>query len=240
MVVQTVRSLIWVSAIALLGAYLTACGGAGKGVSSVPPGTSSAAATPGTPGTPTIIASSETPGLRGLKGDEDDDDTASNRTYNTKNDNDADYDNDSKAKEPKTYYDSDDGPIRSYGEVANASDSRAIAALVKRYYAAAAAANGARACPLIYSLFAEAIPEDYGRGAGPAYSRGNTCAVVMSKLFKHNHAQLPAKIVVTAVRVNGNQARALIGSVAAPASYLLLRRERGVWKVDALLGMPLP
>jgi hypothetical protein len=235
------RSLFGLFAIALISVCLTACGGAGKGAGSAPRASSHAAAARETPATmPATTPASEPPGLHGLRGDEDDDDTPGNHTTDTSHDNDADFDNDSKASESKAYHDSDDGRIANYGQAADAADSRAVTALVKRYYAAAAASDGARACALMYSIFAEAIPEDYGRGAGPRISRGNTCAVVMSKLFKHNHGRLAGAIVVTGVRVSANQGRALIGSETIPASYLFVKRERGIWKVDALFGQPLP
>jgi hypothetical protein len=234
-----VRSLIGVAAFVLICAFFTACGGSGGKNTSSASHVSSNVATAG--GVQSVTTSGEeASSLHGLRGDEDDDDTPAGHTAHPTHDDDADLDNDYKANEPQTYYDSDDGPIRGYGEVADASDVRAITALVKAYYAAAAAANGARACSLMYSLFAESIPEDYGRGAGPAYSHGRTCTVVMSKIFKHNHAQIPANVTVVAVRTDGHQARALIGSKTAPAGYLMLTRERGAWKVDGLLAMTLP
>jgi hypothetical protein len=223
------------TAIALLSMCLSACGEASKGTGFTPR-VSTSAAVHSAPST----VSREAPALRNLRGDEDDDDTPSNHASDNSNDNDADFDNDSKANESKGYYDSDDASARTYGQPANGADNSTIGALVKRYYAAAAAGNGASACSLIDSLFAKSIPEDYGRGAGPAFARGNTCAVVMSKLFKHDHSKLPAAIVVTDIRVNGSQARALIGSKTVPASYLPLKRERGVWKVDALSALPMP
>ncbi|MGH2879519.1 MAG: hypothetical protein ACRDK4_07945 [Solirubrobacteraceae bacterium] len=231
------RWLIGVIVFAFLGAFVTACDESDRGTSSASRVSSNAMTTHSKQ---VVENPSEASSLPGLRGDEDDDDSAGVHTTDTSHDNDADFDNDSKTNEPKAYYDSDDSPIRGYGEAADPSDSRAIAALVKRYYAAAAAANGARACSLVYSLFAEAIPEDYGRGAGPAYSRGDTCAVVLSKLFKHDHAQIPTSIVVSAVRIDGGQARALIGSKTAPAGYLTVRRERGDWKIDNLLAVQLP
>jgi hypothetical protein len=230
-----VRWLYGPIATALLSVCLAACGEAGKGTSSTPKVPTSAIAR----GAPSTV-SGEAPALRNLRGDEDDDDTPNNRARDNRNDNDSDFDNDSKASEGTGYYDGDDTGARTYGRAANKGESETIGALVKRYYAAAAAGNGPRACSLIDSLFARSIPEDYGKGAGPAYARGNTCAVVMSKLFEHDHSKLPAAIVVTGIRVNGSQARALIGSKTVPAGYLPLKRERGVWKVDALSVLPMP
>jgi hypothetical protein len=230
------RWLLPMTMTMLLGAYASACGGTGKGAGSVPRASASAAAR----STPPAVASVKGAGLGTLKGDGDDDETSS--TYDPKNktmDDDGDFDIDPKAGESENYYDSDDSSIRHYGQAAMAADSRAITALVKRYYAAASAADGTGACSLMYPQFAAAVPEDYGSGAGPVYSRGNTCAVVMSKLFQHLHGELATAITVISVRVKGDQAIALIGSQVARAGSLSLKRERGAWKVDALLAIPL-
>jgi hypothetical protein len=232
------RSLPALVAIALLGLLVSACGGSGKGEGSASQTSSTATATAakGAPAPGASTASSAATGS--FMGDEDDDDTASNNTGNSKYDNDADFDNDT--IKSKGYYDGDDGGIRSYGHAASAADKRAIAALVKRYYAAAAASDGAKACPLMYSTLQEAIPEDYGQPPGPAYARGKTCAVVMSKLFAHVHSRLAGAFEMTGVRVDGREARALLGSRTTPARFILATRERGAWKIDELLGQPLP
>jgi hypothetical protein len=234
------RPLLASLAIALLGVSLGACGGSGKDAGSASHASSKTAAiaakggasAPGASTTPAAAAGS-------FMGDEDDDESASNRTPgDSSNDNDADFDNDTIKN--KGYYDGDDGAIRGFGNAAIAAERRAIAALVKRYYAAAAASDGAKACPLIYSTLEEAIPEDYGQPPGPAYARGKTCAVVMSKLFGHAHSQLAGRFEVTGVRVEGREARALLGSSTVPASFVVVKRERGAWKIGALLGEPLP
>jgi hypothetical protein len=228
------RSLLASLAIALLGLGASACGGTGKGAGSTSQAPSK---TPTTATTPTK-GGSTTPAPGSFMGDEDDDDTASNYTGNNKYDNDADFDNDT--IKDRSYYDSDDGVIRSFGHAASEAEKREVTALVKRYYAAAAASDGAKACPLIYSTLEEAIPEDYGQPPGPAYSRGKTCAVVMSKTFEHSHSQLTGVFEVTGVRVEGREARALLGSKTVPASFVTARRERRAWKINELLGEPLP
>jgi hypothetical protein len=60
-----------------------------------------------------------------------------------------------------------------------------LTALVKGYYVAMAVHDGAEACRLMNPTLAAAIPEDYGAGAGPPYAHGTTCALVMSKIFRH-------------------------------------------------------
>jgi len=217
------KPLIALLVATMLGVGLCACGGSSKGS-----GSTLSTATE---------ASSIPPALRGLRGDEDDDESGEN-VGNT-SDGDADFDNDSKSKN-SGYYDSDDGGIRAYGHAASATQSQQLTAVVKRYYAAAAAGDGPAACSLIDPSFVKAIPEDYGSGAGPAYLRGKTCPAVMSLLFRHDHRALVGETIIVGVRVKGNQAYVLVGSKNRPASYVTLQRERNAWRVDGLLGTPFP
>ncbi|HEY5192440.1 MAG TPA: hypothetical protein VIJ39_01050 [Solirubrobacteraceae bacterium] len=131
----------------------------------------------------------------------------------------------------------------TYGHEASPADKRAITALVKRYYAAAAADNGAQACTLIYSIFEEAIPEDYGQPPGPPGLSGKTCTVVLSKLFRQVPGQ-PAAVLastqVTGVRVNGRKGLVLLHSRTMPEGEITVERELGSWKVASLIGSPSP
>jgi hypothetical protein len=139
------------------------------------------------------------------------------------------------------YYDGDDLPIRSYGQAATAADRRAIAALVERYYAAAAAGDGARACELTHPLAQETLPEEYGQPPGPPYLHGaNTCPSLLTRVFEHFHSQLTVPIEVTDARVSGDRAYALVGFRTLPAGFVKARRAGGVWRVDGLLADPLP
>jgi hypothetical protein len=228
------RSLFALLAVGLLSVGVAACGDASKSTVSTSRVTSSdttvAGATP-TGATATTRAS--------FRGDEDDDDSPRTATPgDSSKDNDSDFDND--YEQEKGYRDRDDGSVVAYGHKANSTDKRAITALAKRYYRAAAAEDGATACTLIYSTFAESIPEDYGQGPGPPYARGKTCAVVMSKVFEHFHNQLSGSFFVTGVRVNGHQGRVLLGSSTQPASFIRVKREHDVWKIYQLIGEPLP
>lgn len=218
-----------VVAVSLAAIALVACGGTARNTGSQ----TQAAATSASP-PPPIVAH-----VAGqLRGDEDDDDSPSGNTGSSKNDNDADFDNDTIRQ--RGYYDADDGPARNFGHAASAADRRAIGALVKRYLIAAVRDDGATACKLFYSLHAEAIPEDYGEGEGPTYLRGKTCAVVMTKLFAHFRSQIVGSSEIVAIRVEGNEAHALLGSATLPARYLRLQREMGVWKVYDMIGKQLP
>jgi hypothetical protein len=145
-------------------------------------------------------------------------------------DSDGPNDNPSKPEE-------DDNGTRYFGREADAAETLAVAGLVKRYYAAGAAGDGATACSLIYSVIARSVPEEYGRPPGPPALRGNTCAAVMSKLFKQRHGLLLAdlaKLSVADLRVGGERAVALLSFGRGRERYIPVRRERRVWKIDEL------
>jgi hypothetical protein len=133
--------------------------------------------------------------------------------------------------------------ITEYGQEASPADKKAITALVKRYYAAAAADDGATACSLIYSPLSESVAEDYGQAPGPASLAGKTCQVVMSKLFRQVPGQ-PSSVLatteVTGVRVKGRKGYALLRSKAIPEGDISVERELGTWKVVTLIGGALP
>ncbi len=78
----------------------------------------------------------------------------------------------------------DDEKVLHYGHAASPSDRRASVALVTRYFAVAAAENGAAACSMLVPFIAEAVAEQDGKSP-PLL--GKTCAVVMSKLFRLHH-----------------------------------------------------
>jgi hypothetical protein len=134
------------------------------------------------------------------------------------------------------YHDEDDQSPVEFGHPAGPGEMHAIDALVKRYYAAAAAGDGAQACSLMQPQFAKAVPNDYGR-LGASYLRGGkTCAGVLSLLFKHFHRELTAAIQVTDARVSGPVALAFFGSRVMRASQISLRREGGAWTISQVFG----
>lgn len=89
---------------------------------------------------------------------------------------------------------------------------------------------------MIYSLFAETIPELIGEPpTGTPQTSGKTCAVVMSKLFKLNHAELAGELAtmqVAAVREQGMRGLALLRFPDRPPHIIMVHRERGAWKID--------
>jgi len=152
---------------------------------------------------------------------------------------DIDDDRDSRAG---AYYDRDDDIVLRHGRAATPAEQGAIASLVKQYYAAAASANGAAGCHLVYSLFAEAIAEDYGEGPGPLH--GMTCTEVLSKMFKLKQRQwakeLPAVKVVGA-RIEGKLGWAVInlGPKQAPRR-IRIRLDGETWKIRQLETLIMP
>lgn len=178
-----------------------------------------------------------------LEGDDDDDDTPAGSAANNPHDHDADGDNDSRAAQNKDYHDGDDGSFVAWGQAAAAVDRHGVERLVRHYYAAVLNDDGKTACRFIYVLTTKVIPEDYGQAPGPPAIRGKTCAVVLTKLFRIEHAKLvrtAASPEVTDVRVQGDIGRVLLGSATMPASYLQVHREGGAWKVQGILAVPLP
>ncbi len=131
-----------------------------------------------------------------------------------------------------------------FGVPADVRDARSAAALLKRYYRAAAAHDGKAACAMMYSSWAESVAVDYGSGGSGTSSPGATCAAVMSEMFAHEHARLvgqSAGLRVVAVRVLGSRGSVQMrfGS-GRQRSYMELRRERGAWKIDRLIGSERP
>ncbi len=129
--------------------------------------------------------------------------------------------------------------IPSFGHPASASEKQAITALIKRYYAAALAENGAEACSLILSTLAEAIPEDYSGEPGVSYMQGaKTCSEAMTLLYKHNHPQLALevpKLSVALVRLEGHHGLAKLKFGNLPERETSFAREGNLWKMTTLL-----
>lgn len=227
---------MWVTLVCLA-ASLSACGAKSSGAGSkVHQRASEVAAT-----TSTVAPHFRTAAPGHFLGDEDDDDPS--RTWNTENpsDKDLDFDKDSLDSAKTGYHDGDDSAILRLGHDASASDRNAIAAVVKRYYAAAAASDGKTACALTDSRFAATVPEDYAGGVGLRYLEGlKACPAVLAKLFQHLHATVVQPPTVTGVRVAGRRGWAFLGWASLPASVTEVAKERGAWKLDRVLSAQLP
>lgn len=132
----------------------------------------------------------------------------------------------------------------SFGHAASAPEERTIAALVRRYYAAALAEDGTKACSMLYSTFAESVPEDYGQVPGPPYMRGaKTCPAALKLLFKHYHALLTVEVptlAVTRVRLVEHHGYALLRFGPLPERQIGVAREGHTWRIAALFDSELP
>ncbi len=138
----------------------------------------------------------------------------------------------------------DDSLITEYGHTANAADEHAITATVKRYYKAAADSDGARACSMLVSTVAEAIPEETGDTLGQASMRGKSCGMVISKLFARQHRKLVADfktLDVTRVRIGGGRGWVVMSfATTSQPRKLPIRREAGIWKIKEVLDSGIP
>jgi hypothetical protein len=217
-----------------------ACGSGSKGVAS---GSGASSAVAGTGAGASAVTGARSQGYR----NDGDAEKVNDRDMDNSGGNHEDGDADSVEEYEETYdngryHDSDDANVLAWGHTASAADKRVIAATVERYYTAAVAQDGAAACSMMVRWLVRSIPENYGRGSvGPSYLRsGRTCQAVMSLLFKHLHRRLTTAIAVTEARVNGDEARMVLGSRTMPAGVIAVKRESGAWKINGLLGGPLP
>jgi hypothetical protein len=212
------KSLLGLLAVCLLGIGVTACGETSKSIGSASQSTSSTAATNTTPST---TPSNTAPAPADTKVDGDKDNDISAPDDDTKNNS-----------------------VLDFGHAASASEKQTITALVKRYYAAALAGDGAKACAMLYSTLAEAVPEDYGQSPpGQPYMRGTTCPAVMALLFKHFHKQLAVEVPVlkvSRVRLDEHHGLAVLTFGNLPERDISVAREGHVWKIEALLDSELP
>lgn len=130
----------------------------------------------------------------------------------------------------------DDQGTLGYGHVPGAPESQAIAALVKSYFADAAAESGAKACALLTPFLAESVVEVDGHSPG---LRGSTCAAVMTKLFARHHRDLQAKqaaLKVMRIGVQGSKSLVALDFPEIPeVREMVLRRYNGSWTVLQLL-----
>jgi hypothetical protein len=138
----------------------------------------------------------------------------------------------------------DDLVILNYGHAASAVETHAVAEVVKRFFAAAAADDGAKVCSLLFSRVAEEVPEEFEQASSPGALHGKTCAAITSQLFKRRHRQQAAEsatLEITGVRVEGAKGLALLRFATTPEPHNIpIRREHGVWRLMELLDSGLP
>jgi hypothetical protein len=231
-------------------ACLAACGSSGKNTSSRQHSASRAASAipaPWTvdPGKALPMSGYEPPTqLRFLKGDGDRDTSMWEDGHRTP-DNDEDARLDHMRNDPSDvregYRDADDRDSLTVGVPASPAAAKTIAAVVKRYYAVAVTGNGAKACSMMARSFARSVVVDYGKFGAPYLHGAKSCAEIASREFAHSRRMITAAIYITAVHLeHPDRAYALFGSRTAPAGFIAVVREGGMWKVDALLGRVMP
>lgn len=134
--------------------------------------------------------------------------------------------------------DSETGTVRTYGHEAPEPERSMLSALVKRYFKAAAAADGVTGCRLLEPGMARGMPVDYGR-LGPSYMRGpGGCGAILARLFRHDHAELLAKdreLKIVGVRTGGGLAFVLLHFPGLPERQIPVERQDGSWRVEKLL-----
>jgi hypothetical protein len=126
-------------------------------------------------------------------------------------------------------YDRDNDATFQWGPVASAADRRVVVALVKRYYAIAAAGDGAGACSLLDPLIVEMVAEDESH-------RG--CAHNMDRLFARFHRQLVEDLGsfrVVVVQRRENTAAVLVDFAPTRLWQVFVRRTHGHWRLDTPL-----
>jgi hypothetical protein len=149
---------------------------------------------------------------------------------------DGDGDDDSFGQGPA---DTDKDAIATYGPAADPTERQAIVSVIRRYYAAAAADDGAEVCSLTYSLFAESLVEAHSRGRGAPALRGDSCAQVAAKLLAGRHSEIArdlAALRVTVIQLRERQGWAVARfGIANERIVQLQHLPDGAWAMNVLL-----
>lgn len=215
---------------------LVSIGGCGKG-SGTAPSASRSVSSGAAPVPPSPSIADDT--------DEDDEANVGNASDGDNDDHkptDGDNDSDSRGK---SYFDADDSELRRHGHTASRSERRVIVDLVERYYRASVAGDGEGGCMLMAAPLAKSLPQTLSSPSGPPYTRGagSTCPPVLRAVFLHYHRQLAAHLPtlsVSDVRLEGSEGNVVLRFKGLPGRFIDVARERGAWKVDAVVDLELP
>lgn len=134
----------------------------------------------------------------------------------------------------------DDEVVVDYGKAASPADQKAIANLIRGYYAATSADRGSAICSRIYNVVSETIPENYESSTG---LKGATCATTMTKVFASHRRQAArdlSELKLTRVRVEGAKGRAMVYVGKHPEPYFEVHRQGSEWKMQTLFAVGLP
>jgi ketosteroid isomerase-like protein len=119
------------------------------------------------------------------------------------------------------------------------AERAAIGQVVKTYYRAASAGDGAAGCVLLAQPLASSLPPSQA-----SHGSRQTCPQSLSRLFAAQRSHLVAEdaptMVLTGVHVHGDVAFVTLGFRAMPEGELLLQREGRDWKLNALFDSGLP
>lgn len=150
-------------------------------------------------------------------------------------------DNDSDVPVPESYRfpDGDDRATFAFGRPAG-SATAAITSAVRRYFAAAGAADGTSACPLLLPSLARSVPASRVGANGQISRGGGTCATALSALFAQFHEELAAPVTVVSIRRKTSVAEAIVSSRTLRAGRVFLVRRGRSWGLEELLSSPLP
>jgi hypothetical protein len=138
--------------------------------------------------------------------------------------------------------DPDDDARLNFGHAASARETRKFMALVRRYFTAAAAGDGAKACSMLYFVVIRTtVVDEDGHMLG--LRRGTTCAVVMSKLLKLQHRQVLSyleSLKAVRIRTDGIDTYIIRRVPAFPTAHVFsLRHDGRVWKIGQPLDEPI-
>jgi ketosteroid isomerase-like protein len=124
--------------------------------------------------------------------------------------------------------------LAQFGRSPRPTEARAITALIKRYFTAAAAGDSANACALLSTAASVALAAQHSsstRGAG-------ACAAAIAPPLAQAHQYLltkePTTMVVTGIYTKGDLGIAALGFRHTPESTILIEREASAWKIGSI------
>lgn len=130
--------------------------------------------------------------------------------------------------------------LAQYPTKPSPAEKRAIVALVRDYYAASVAGEGARACTLVVSELASGLS---AQSVQPG-SDSNGCAGGMTALLEREHGRLSADDVPTmtiiGVHLKGTLGLVVLGFARMPESQIIVQREGHEWKLGTLVDSYMP
>lgn len=141
-----------------------------------------------------------------------------------------DRDEDTYTRASFRFPDGDEAYNFGYGEAADPSDRRMLAAVLTRYYEAARAGDATTACAIMLPSLAATVTANLMEGA--KRHPGETCESAMGTVFERDRRELLANVEVADVRVDGTRAEVIFGSRTMLTSDIYFQPYGGVWKLE--------